>query len=192
MSDLNQEDKAVLLDHDYDGIQELDHPLPKWWLGTFWITVIFAIGYFAYYIVGSGPSLEHEYSMDMEEISAIKEKYLESLSQFKHETYKSYSQTPEMVTMGKDIFDVNCVGCHKENGAGDIGPNLTDEYWLYAQGTAETIFPFILSGNPTNGMPAWAEQLKEDELYAVTAYIMSIQGMKHDNPKDPQGEKVQR
>ncbi len=191
-NELNEKEKALLLDHDYDGIQEFDYPLPTWWVLSFWGGIIFAIGYFAYYIVGNGPSLKHEYNLDLAEVKSIKKKYLEKLSVFKPKLYQSYADSSEMVSVGSSIFQQHCVACHREKAAGDIGPNLTDEYWLYAEGTPETIYPFILTGNPTNGMPAWAELLQEDELYAITAYLMSIQGIEQKDPKEPQGEKFER
>ncbi len=192
MNEMNEEDKAVLLDHDYDGIQELDHPLPRWWVMSFWGGIIFAIIYFSYYVVGSGPSLQYEYGLDLKHLKEVKKEYLKNLSQFNSDTYHSYSQSPEMLKVGESNFNKHCVACHRDKAAGDIGPNLTDEYWLYAEGTPETIFPFILTGNPSGGMPAWAEMLKEDELYAITAYLMSIQGIEQENPKAPQGERFER
>ncbi|MCB9091928.1 MAG: c-type cytochrome [Halobacteriovoraceae bacterium] len=187
-NEIHESEKKLLLNHDYDGIQEFNFPLPNWWLTTFWGAIIFGIGYFSYYIIFNGPDLKHEYFVNKEEIHALRAEYLAKLKKFDVNTYTSYASSPEMVKHGEYVFNMNCVACHREKGAGDIGPNLTDEYWLFAKGTPETIFPFIIEGNPLNGMPAWGELLGEDDLYAVTAYIMSIQGYPHENPKAPQGE----
>ena len=186
--DMNEEEKKVLLDHDYDGIQEFDFPLPRWWVATFWITSLFGIGYFVYYIVMNGPSLQYEYFVEANKVMQQREAFLEELKNFKPETYETYAGSPEMVKHGEYLFTMNCVSCHMEKGAGDIGPNLTDEYWLYSDGTPSGIYPFLIEGNPLNGMPAWGEFLEEDDLYALTAYLVSIKGTVHENPKEPQGE----
>lgn len=189
MSDnMKEEEKKLLLEHDYDGIQEFDFPLPRWWLATFWLGCIYGFGYFCYYILMNGPSLKHEYFVDAKKVYEQRERFLEQLKVFKPEAYTTYASSPEMVKHGEYVFKNNCVSCHREKGAGDIGPNLTDKYWLFAKGTPETIYPFIIEGNPANGMPAWGEFLEEDDLYALTAYIMEIQGTIHENPKEPQGE----
>lgn len=194
MSDQNnvsEQEKKLLLDHDYDGIQEFDYPLPGWWKATFYLGILFGICYIIYYWGFNGPSLKHEYFVDKVEVLQLREAYLEKLKEFNSELYESYKSSPEMVGHGENLFIQNCAACHREKGAGDIGPNLTDAYWLYAEGTPETIYPFILEGNPDNGMPAWAEMLEQDDLYAITAYIMSIQGYPHKDPKEPQGEKYE-
>lgn len=192
MSDLNENEKKLLLDHDYDGIQEFDYPLPFWWLCTFWGAIIFGIGYFYYYQIAKGPTLRDEYKEELTYHKKIRDGYLETLAEFDVDRFNSVANLPDMVNFGKQIYNVNCIGCHAVNGAGEIGPNLSDKYWLYADGTGETIFPFLIEGNPAGGMPAWGEYLEEDELYAVTAYVVSLKGFKHEGKfKAPQGEPVE-
>jgi cytochrome c oxidase cbb3-type subunit 3 len=190
--EVSADEKRILLDHDYDGIMELDHPLPSWWKATFWLTIIFAIPYFIYYVVMDGPSVMASYKMSREEILKVQQAYLDKLGEFKQEHYLTFEQSPEMRTYGKNIYEQNCMACHAKEGAGEIGPNLTDKYWMFAQGTPDSFFGFILGGNPIAGMPAWGTILSEDDLYAVTAYIMSIQGKEHANPKEPEGEPYER
>jgi cytochrome c oxidase cbb3-type subunit III len=188
MNDQNQKEKELLLDHDYDGIQELDHPLPNWWLVTFYGAIVFGIGYFIYYQLMAGPTIQDNYKENLGHVNALKEKYLETLGEFKREKYDDFKSRSEILDLGKGVYETNCQSCHNEKGAGDIGPNLTDKYWLYAEATPETIYPFIISGSPSGGMPAWGTILDEDELYSVLAYIKSLEGMKHANAKEPQGE----
>ncbi len=187
-NDIREEDKELLLDHDYDGIQELDYPLPRWWLVTFYGTVIFGIFYFYHYSIADGVDLKQAYGQDIQAHKKTQQAYLEQLSKFDSEKFKSHAKTPEMVGLGKALYEQNCQSCHNQNAAGDIGPNLTDAFWLYAEGTPKTIYPFIIKGNPEGGMPAWGEYLDEDEIYSVLAYIISLQGMAHDKKKEPQGE----
>jgi cytochrome c oxidase cbb3-type subunit 3 len=185
-----KDEKDLELDHEYDGIKELDNPLPMWWLMTFYGTVIFSAIYYVYYELMDGPGITKVYSMDEEKHRKLQEKYFEHLAEFNPDTYASNASVPEMVEFGKGIYEQNCRGCHNYNGAGDIGPNLSDEYWLYAeQGQPQNIYEFILEGNPGGGMPSWRDKLTEDKLYAVVAYVESIYGYQHKiKAKAPQGE----
>lgn len=185
---MKDEEKSLLLDHDYDGIQELDHPLPMWWKWTFYLCIVFAVGYFTYYIVLDGPDLKQAYTNDAQGLKEIRKKYLQTLINFKNDEYQKIFHSKDLISYGREVFEVNCQSCHNKNAAGDIGPNLTDEYWLYAEGTPDTIFPFIITGMPAAGMPAWGEYLSEDQIYSLTAYIMSIQGSNPKNAKEAEGD----
>ncbi len=185
---MTKENDPKLLDHNYDGIQELDNPLPSWWLAAFYGCIIVGIGYFAYFHLSNKATLRAQYQEALSHHLTIKDAYLENLSQFEQEKFDQIITQKEMVDYGKSVFTSNCVACHAANGAGDIGPNLSDDYWLFSDGSPSGIFPFIITGNPAAGMPAWGEFLEEDELYAVLAYIISIRGIKQDHPKEPQGD----
>jgi cytochrome c oxidase cbb3-type subunit 3 len=186
---MSQEDKKYALDHEYDGIKELNYPLPGWWKATFYGGILAGIVYFIYYQLMGGPSLKDEFLKDLKHHTKIQESYLEKVSEFDFEKYDAFNSSPDMISLGKQTFVQNCQGCHNQNGAGDIGPNLTDQYWIYAEGTPETIYPFIISGSPATGMPQWGNYLQPDDIYAVVAYVMSIQGFEHSiKVKDPQGD----
>ena len=187
---MNEEEKQVLMDHEYDGIQEFDFALPRWWLATFWGGIIFAIIYIVYYIFLNGPSLQHEYYVDKAQVDKVRKEYMKALQKFDPEKLATFSSGEHARLYGQTIFAENCQACHNKNGAGDIGPNLTDKNWLYTEGTSQGLFQFIIEGNPTGGMPAWGIILSKDDLYAVTAYINSLKGMKHIDPppKEPEGE----
>lgn len=185
---MSDDQDPKLLDHNYDGIQELDNPLPNWWLMTFYGAIVFGVAYFAYYQIFDAPSLRDQYAETMSHHREVIDAYLENLSEFDEQKYESVMLQPEMLSYGRSLFDTNCVSCHAVGGAGDIGPNLTDQYWLFADGTAESIFPFLITGSPAAGMPAWGEYLEEDQLYAVLGYISSIQGTNPPDAKEPQGE----
>lgn len=189
-NDQDNIDKELELDHEYDGIKELNHPLPGWWKATFYGGIIYAIFHFIYFNFGPGESLKTEYVKELAVHVQTKEMYLEKLSEFNEEKFNNYFESEEMVSYGKEVYTQNCQSCHNVQGAGDIGPNLSDKHWLYSEGTPETFYPFIIAGIPSAGMPAWGPQLSEDDLYAVTAYVMSFQGIEHSDttPKAPQGD----
>lgn len=186
---VEEDEKHLLLDHEYDGIQELNHPLPSWWKGTFYGGIIFAAIYFVYYQFGPGPSLRDEFNKDYAIIAAKQEEYKKSLVEFNPESYASFN-TPDGIAKGKQVFTDNCVACHLDNGLGDIGPNLTDEYWINSKGTPETNYPVVFSGVVENGMPNWSEVLSVEEIYQVVAYVQTLHHTKMPGGKEPQGEKV--
>lgn len=182
-------EKELVLDHNYDGIQELDHPLPSWWTATFIGTVVFGVFYTIFYMWAGGLSLEQEFVRDMKMIEEAKAKLAKDVDNFDIDAYQGFTAA-DGVKKGLAVYQENCMECHKEGGAGDIGPNLTDDYWLLAKGTPETIYSIVNKGNEDNGMPAWGEIITKDEMYAVTAYLMTLKGTNIAGGKEPQGEKV--
>jgi cytochrome c oxidase cbb3-type subunit III len=190
MNYINEEEKKVLLDHNYDGIQEFDFALPNWWLATFWGGIIYAVIYIIYYIFLNGPSLKHEYYVDSKKINNVRTTYMKKLKKFNIVKYKSFRNDPNMLLYGQTVYENNCIACHNKNAAGSIGPNLTDKYWINIEDDSKEFFQFIITGNPGGGMPAWGKILQKDDLYAVSAYIKSLKGFKHRDPvaKEPQGD----
>ncbi len=185
---IDKENEKHLMDHEYDGIQECDYPLPNWWIVTFVVTAIIGAVYLYHMNYGSGVSIRDKFKAEAPRVREIQESYLEKIGELDLERYQKISSRQEMLELGRAAFNANCVACHAQNAAGLIGPNLTDQYWLYAEGTPETIYPFIVTGNPGGGMPSWGDKLSVEEIYSLTAYIMSIQGISHEKPKAPQGE----
>lgn len=95
------------------------------------------------------------------------------------------------IEKGRHIFQNNCAPCHRNDGGGTIGPNLTDEFWIHG-GEPEKISSIIESGIPNTTMPSWANTLTGENIKDVTAYIISLQGTNPPEPKAPQGEKFVR
>ena len=186
---VEENEKHLLLDHNYDGLQELNHPLPFWWQTTFYGGIIFAIFYISYYIFMGGPSLRDEFQKDYAVIVAQREELKKQEATFSPEKYASFNNE-EGIKKGLEVFTNNCVACHLENGVGDIGPNLTDEYWLVAKGTPETVHHIVFNGSVENGMPIWSEVLSSDEIYQVVAYVQTLHHKKLKG-KEPQGEKIE-
>lgn len=189
-SAMNEEEAKVLMDHAYDGIEEFDFALPNWWLLTFWGGIIFAVIYISYFIFMNGPSLKDEYYSDWKEVRAKQVAYMKTLKQFDETKYSQFRNDNNMLTYGKAVFEGNCQACHNKNAAGDIGPNLTDNHWIFVEGQSKEIYQFVISGSPSTGMPAWGTVLPKEDLYAVVAYIKSMNGFAHTNPpaKEPQGD----
>ncbi|MFZ4713186.1 MAG: cbb3-type cytochrome c oxidase N-terminal domain-containing protein [Bacteriovoracaceae bacterium] len=182
----------LLLDHNYDGIQELDYPLPRWWVVIFSMCIFFAILYFFYYQVLGAKNLREEYADDIKiheaKVLALRPKELS----FNIEKFNLYLNSKEELKEGEIVFNNNCVACHKEKGQGDIGPNLADEFWLNGNGNdPKFLHQMVMNGNEVNGMPPWKEILTEDEIYHTIAYVKSIKGIKLPDAKAPQGNKYE-
>jgi cytochrome c oxidase cbb3-type subunit 3 len=183
------DEKHLLLDHDYDGIQELNHPLPNWWNMILFVSIIFSIGYFIYYVIMSGPSLREEFKKDYAIVQAAQEEVKKLNAAFKPDMYAAVAN-PEGIKKGEEVFVNNCLPCHAEKGKGDIGPNLTDKYWIAAKGTPDTIYFVVYHGREDNGMPPWNEVLTQEEMYLAVAYVMSIKNT-FQKGKEPQGELIE-
>lgn len=186
--DVKEDEKHLLLDHSYDDIQELNHPLPSWW-NTIWaISIVYAIGYFVYYQFMSGPTLKEEFIKDFKIVQAKQLEYKKLESAFNQEYYAKVIADGG-VNKGKEVYELNCMPCHAENGAGDVGPNLTDDHWLLAQGTPETVYGVVFNGSEANGMPIWSEMISKDEIYQAVAYVMTFRNT-FVKGKEPQGVKI--
>lgn len=179
-------DEERLLDHSYDGIQEYDNPLPRWWVWIFWATFAFAVVYY-FDFTGKirGPGRIAEYNAAM----AAAAKRWPAATLLDEAALTSMVKNPSVVAQGKQVFTTNCAPCHRPDGGGLIGPNLTDEYWLHG-GKITDINKTITNGVLEKGMPNWGKILKPDQVNAVTAYVATLQGTNPPNPKPPQGDRV--
>lgn len=186
-----EDEKHILLDHNYDGIMELDHPLPQWWLMTFWGGILFAIFYFIFFQIMDGPSLKDEYNKEMAQLAQVQEAEAKNVANFDIEQYNAWTGTEEGRTMGLNVFVENCVACHAERGGGDIGPNLADKYWINVNREPEALYQFVVQGNEEMGMPAWGEVLSKQEIMASVGYVMELKGTTPPKAKDPQGDIIE-
>lgn len=174
-----------LMDHDYDGIQELDNPPPRWIMAIFYITIAFAILYGAYYFwLGVGDTQDEEYARK----SAQHDKEYE-IKKLSGEDLVLLTDA-ESIAEGKKIFsEMNCFACHGMNGEGNaIGPNLTDEYWINGC-DFKSVFNIIKNGKSAKGMTAFKGQLSDEKIQKVGSYIVSLKETNPANAKAPQGEK---
>ena len=177
----------MLLDHDYDGIKELDNALPPWWKYGFYITIVVAVFYilkFEVWHTGMNPTQEYA-----EEMSAAKiqtDAYLASAKENVDEN--SVVQLDAAgAAAGKEIFTKTCVACHLAEGQGSVGPNLTDEYWIHGGGVKD-IFKTIKYGYPDKGMQSWQTTYSPVQMQQLATYIRTLKGTNPPNPKAPQGD----
>lgn len=184
-----EEETGLVIPHAYDGIQELNNPVPKWFNLLFYGTMIFAVGYLYYYHIGEyGKKQDQEYEAELVKAETDKRNFLaKSVNKIDENTIKV---DKALVANGKGVFMANCIACHGEHGQGLVGPNLTDEYWLHG-GSINEIFKTIKYGVPAKGMVSWEKSMSATNIAEVANYIVSLQGSKPVNAKAPQGEKYE-
>ncbi|MBX2841924.1 MAG: c-type cytochrome [Flammeovirgaceae bacterium] len=177
----------VMTDHDYDGIRELDNNLPPWWVGMFYLTIVFAFLYVGYYHFFGG-ALQHEaYEIEMAEAKVEVEAYLAQMTDLVDESNVEVLSDASAISAGKTIYLEKCVACHGPEGQGGIGPNLTDNYWLHG-GSIKEVFKTVKYGVAEKGMIPWEAQLSPGQIQEVSSFILSIVGTNPPNAKEPQGD----
>ncbi len=182
---MSEDNKDQIRSSSYDGIQEYDNKLPRWWLFTFIITVIFAFIYWSrFYIFESAPNQKKELSQAIEEVQKNLPK---TQGEPGEENLLALSKNPTVLEHGSSIFKTNCVACHGQKGEGGIGPNLTDKYWIHG-GEPEKIEHTVSTGVLEKGMTPWKGILSSKQIHQVVAYVMSLEGTNPPNSKAPQGE----
>ena len=176
----------VMLDHDYDGIKELDNALPPWWKWGFYFTIIVAVIYiFNYHVFGTGKNPEQEYAAEMAEGKRIEELYKAKTKNLVDENNVVMSDASG-IDAGKTIFLQTCVACHGTKGEGLIGPNLTDNYWIHGS-TMNNIYNTIKIGYPEKGMQSWQSMYSPIQIKHLASFIASLKGTNPPNAKAPQG-----
>lgn len=174
--------------HEYDDIQECDNHLPRWWLYTLYGTIVFAAGYWLYYhTFQRAPLPLDEYKAAKAVEMAAESERLKAAGEVTPELLIKLSKDPGTVAEGKQIFESNCVACHSDGGKGNIGPNLTDGYWLHG-GDPKSIYTTVNGGFLAKQMPAWGKTLGEPRLRSVVAFVLSIKNTNVGGGKAPQGE----
>jgi cytochrome c oxidase cbb3-type subunit III len=184
-----QPESAPLTSHSYDGIQEYDNPMPAWWRRSFWATFVFSLGYFVHFqLTGNGSSVELSYSEDMREFR--EQQAARSLGEkVTEEGLVRLMNDPTLMRDARTVFLARCVQCHADKGQGNIGPNLTDDYWLNGDGKLESLYEIVSNGRTQKGMPNWSQKLRPLELAQVVAYLGTL---RHTNVpgRAPQGNRV--
>ena len=183
------EEKEILIAHDYDGIQELDNPIPDWFMWLFYGTIIFGAGYLLnYHVFNTGQLQYQEYKTEMAQADVAKKLYLSKAANQVDENTVKLVHDPAVIAAGQAIFKQSCVACHGSNAEGNVGPNLTDDYWLHGN-KINDLFKTVKYGVLTKGMPTWEKLLSPKQISDVANYIKSIHGSNPANPKAPQGVK---
>ncbi len=182
------EEKDELMNHDYDGIQEYNNPLPMWWLWTFFGTIIFGFIYYLHYTTGAGPTLQQELDVALTDIK-MQQSLHSASNELKPEDLSAQIQSADLQS-ANTLYQTRCTACHGDVLQGGIGPNLTDASWIHGKGTAPEILKVLKEGVLDKGMPAWGTLLQDQELVQLTALVLSKQDSNPPGAKAPQGEKV--
>ncbi len=182
------EEGELELDHNYDGIKELDNKLPPWWLYSFYISIIFAAGYLAYYHILGGENQVAEFEQEMLAAKIAVEEYKKTAPDLVDADNVELLTDAGDLEEGAAIYQTNCMACHAADGGGGIGPNLTDEHWILGGGIKNVFHTISEGGRAGKGMIAWKSTLKPAEIQKVSSYILSLQGTTPANPKEAEGE----
>jgi cytochrome c oxidase cbb3-type subunit 3 len=176
------------MDHDYDGIKELDNNLPPWWVYLFYACIVFAVVYLVRFEIMGAPDQEAELKTEMAQAKIDVAKYMETAPDLMDEKTVSLLTDAESLSKGKEIFTTNCVACHRADAGGQIGPNLTDDHWILGGGIKNLFHTITNGGRDGKGMIAWKASLKPKEIQAVASYVISLRGSNPKDPKAPDGE----
>lgn len=183
-----EKEESILLDHDYDGIKELDNDLPPWWKYGFYLTIVVGVVYLInYHITGTSPLQAEEYKISIKKAEAEIAEYMKNSANNVDETTVKMLSGEADLAAGKELFIATCAACHGKGGEGGVGPNLTDDYWLHAGGLKD-IFKTIKYGWPDKGMKAWKDDFSPMQIAQLTSYIKTLRGTNPPNPKDKQGD----
>lgn len=184
----DKEEVVIVLDHNYDGIKELDNSMPSWWKNLFYLSIIFAVVYLVRFEVLDGDTQIDEYNKEL----AIAKKELEEYKIKTPDTFDLDNLTlltdAKDLTRGKAVYNLNCASCHAGDGGGGIGPNLTDNHWILGGGLKNVVNTIVKGGRDGKGMIAWDKTLKPEDIAKVSSYIISLEGTTPLNPKAAEGE----
>ncbi len=182
-----REDEDRLLDHEYDGIHEYDNPLPRWWIMIFYATIVYSVLYY-FNVPGIGPGKGRiaNYERDVAAAEVVKKANAPPAAD--EATLLAASSDPAAIGRGKTVFTGNCSPCHRMDGGGSIGPNLTDDYWIHGSRPLQ-VHRIVNEGVLDKGMPAWGQTLASGQVMDVVAYVLSLKDTHPESPKAPQGVK---
>lgn len=182
---MSEENEVI---HEVDGIEEYDNKLPNWWLYSLYGTVAFAVLYwYAYQTTSIGALPGQAYQDELDKAAAAAAMDMK-VGEATAESLTALSKDPKAVALGKQVFTATCAACHRNDGGGNVGPNLTDDFWLHGS-APDKVFRTVASGVPDKGMPAWQPQLGPLKTQAVAAYVITLRGTHAPAGKAPQGER---
>lgn len=179
----------LLMDHDYDGIKELDNNLPPWWVYLFYICILFGVIYVFRYDVFGADDQETELKKELAQAQIDVDNYLKTAPDLMDEkTVVLLTDAPSLAE-GKEIFTTNCAACHRADGGGQIGPNLTDDHWILGGGIKEVFHTISNGGRDGKGMVSWKTNgMKPKDIQKVSSYVLSLKGSNPADGKPAEGE----
>lgn len=175
MSNQKNENDKLIHDHEYDGIKELDNPLPGWWLMTFYITIAFSVVYVLYYHVLGGPNLDESLEMRMAKIEELRDSDADLAAVPDEQQLLAILDNPDRMEKGRAEYISKCAVCHGDRGQGGIGSNLADGEWIHSDGSISSIAESIRKGIPERGMPPWEGQIPHEQIMNLSAYVYSME-----------------
>ncbi len=178
----------LLLSHDYDGIKELDNNLPPWWVYLFYGCIGFAAIYLVRFEIMGGDNQEMELKKELAQAKIDVAEYMKTAPDLMDEKTVTLLTESADLAAGKEIFTTNCAACHRADAGGQIGPNLTDEHWLFGGGIKNVFHTITNGGRDGKGMIAWKATLKPKEIQKVASYVLSLKGSNPKDPKAPDGD----
>ena len=183
-----EQEEEILLDHNYDGIKELDNRLPPWWVYGFYATILFAAVYLLRFEVFDDYDQIDEYEQAVAQAKLDLEEYKKTAKDLVDANTVELLTDAADIKAGEAIFTGNCIACHKAGGAGGIGPNLTDDYWILGGGIKNVFHTIAEGGRAGKGMISWKTDLKPGEIAQVASYVLSLHGTNPADAKEPEGE----
>lgn len=183
-----EEEGELLLEHEYDGIRELDNVLPPWWKYLFYGTIIFSFAYLGYYHVFGGENQIQEYERKNNEALLAIEEWKKTAVDLVDASNVVAMTDESNLAAGRTIYMEKCAVCHLADGGGSIGPNLTDDYWILGGGIKEIFHTVSEGGREGKGMIPWKTELKPVEMQQVSSYILALVGTTPEIGKDPEGD----
>ncbi|UQD57381.1 cbb3-type cytochrome c oxidase N-terminal domain-containing protein [Flavobacterium sp. K5-23] len=183
-----EDEGSVLLEHDYDGIKELDNNLPPWWVYLFYASIVFSAIYFVRFEIMDGDNQEMELKKELAQAKIDVAEYMKTAPDLMDEKTVTLLTEPADLAEGKSLFEMNCAACHRADGGGQIGPNLTDDKWILGGGIKNIFHTINNGGRDGKGMIAWKGTLKPKEMQKVSSYIISLLGSNPKDAKEAEGE----
>ena len=182
-----EEEDTLDMNHNYDGIRELDNKVPGWWSLAFYATILFGVVYlYRMFISSTLPTQEQELQREHELAAIQKIEYLKTSANNIDENTAVMSDAAGIADAA-GLFAANCVACHGDKGQGGIGPNLTDNYWIH-KGSLKDVFTVIKYGVPEKGMIAWKDNFSPKQIQDLASFIENLKGTNPPGGKEPQGD----
>ncbi|MCO4291620.1 c-type cytochrome [Solitalea sp. MAHUQ-68] len=183
-----EKEGELLMEHDYDGIHELDNKMPPWFIWLFNVTITFSVIYLiVFHVIKAAPLQIGEYKHELAVADKQLEEYRKKSANSVDENNVVLLTDAAQISKGADVFKTNCVACHGGKGEGGVGPNLTDDYWLHG-GSVKNIFKTIKYGVVEKGMRSWKDDLSPTQIQEVVSFIKTLHGTNPPNAKEKQGE----
>jgi len=183
-----EEEHEIILDHNYDGIKELDNNLPPWWVYMFYGTIVFAVIYLVRFEVFKEYNQAEEYEVAVAQAKLDIEEWKKTAKDLVDVNTVTLLTDASDLQAGQRIFNENCVACHKADGGGGIGPNLTDQHWILGGGIKNVFKTISEGGRDGKGMISWKSELSPAEMAQVASYVLGFEGTTPAEPKAPEGD----